>query len=115
MDTIANKAAQKVAALIGGATAQPAQFDASSYLRQCTPVLAAMERSTEQTAAAVKAAEAEQSSADTKRLETLLEAILALLRDIDPVTLDPESLRRYFIRVTNRNTQANGGRCELKV
>ena len=41
----------------------------------------------------------------------LLRQILAYLMDIDPVSLDPESIRKYFIRETNKNTKA--GRPEL--
>lgn len=36
----------------------------------------------------------------------LLRKILAYLMDIDPVTLDPESIRQYFIKETNKNTKA---------
>lgn len=41
----------------------------------------------------------------------LLRQILAFIKDKDPVALDPESIRKYFIKETNKNTKA--GRPEL--
>lgn len=41
----------------------------------------------------------------------LLRQILAYIKDKDPVALDPESIRKYFIKETNKNTKA--GRPEL--
>lgn len=52
------------------------------------------------------------SGGDTGRLEALLRAILDALQGMDLVRIDPESLRRYFIQQTNRNTKATGN-CEL--
>ena len=52
------------------------------------------------------------SGGDTGRLEALLRAILEALQGMDLVRIDPESLRRYFIQQTNRNTKATGN-CEL--
>lgn len=42
----------------------------------------------------------------------LLKEILKILKSIKPVALDEESLRKYFIEKTNRETHANGV-CEL--
>ena len=42
----------------------------------------------------------------------LLKAILTYLEDHDLVEIDPESIRKYMIKVTNQRTKATG-RCEL--
>lgn len=42
----------------------------------------------------------------------LLEKIILLLQTLDIVKIDEESLRKYFIKTTNKNTQATG-KCEL--
>ncbi|MGM9649493.1 MAG: hypothetical protein ACI3XY_05940, partial [Butyricicoccaceae bacterium] len=47
------------------------------------------------------------------RVYELLAEILALLKSLNLVAIDPESLRKYFISKTNQNTKASGGRCEL--
>lgn len=112
--------AQKLESMISSAVQNSAvasslNASAQEYQRQGSPSLAAMSRSSELATAASRGSDETETSANVERLEELLEAILALLKDLDPVKLDPESLRKYFIRVTNRNTQANGGRCELMV
>lgn len=48
------------------------------------------------------------------RVVQLLEEILVLLRTMDIVALDPESLRKYFVKKTNQNTKSTG-KCELLV
>lgn len=91
------------------------------YVRANTPQLAVIgdnrhqgeivapeDKLQEMAMAAAKAA----SGGDTGRLEALLRAILEALQGMDLVRIDPESLRRYFIQQTNRNTKATGN-CEL--
>lgn len=62
-----------------------------------------------------KAALAAGGGGNSQRLEALLMEILLLLKTLPVYQLDEESLRQYFIRKTNANTRANGGRCELTV
>lgn len=114
--------AQKLESMIRSAVqnstvASSLSTSAQEYQRLGTPALAATSRSSDQAYTSARASEKEKTepAVDLERLEELLEAILTLLKGLDPVALDPESLRKYFIRVTNRNTQANGGRCELRV
>lgn len=56
----------------------------------------------------------ENSDRDYRVIELLLQ-IIKLLETLDIVTIDPEALRKWFIKKTNANTRANGGRCELEV
>lgn len=58
---------------------------------------------------AVRTAGANRNNDDLVRI---LKQILAYLIDLDVVRLDQESLRKYFISQTNKNTKSNGV-CEL--
>lgn len=48
----------------------------------------------------------------TPEMVSLLKRIIAILENLDIVKIDEESLRKYFIKVTNKNTKATG-ECEL--
>ena len=57
---------------------------------------------------ALKAAALAAGGANDAELLTVLKQILAFLQNTPIVALDPESLRKYFIRKTNQNTKATG-------
>lgn len=50
-------------------------------------------------------AAAEMSGGDTAKL---LKELIELLKDLPIVELDPEAIRKYFIKKTNQNTRAKG-------
>jgi hypothetical protein len=114
--------AEKLKNMIAGAvqnavTSSQATVDLGDYVQRNTPRLAAVS-SSEPEAEAQRLRQMvnqAQSTQDLSKLEALLEEILVLLKKMDIVSIDPEALRKYFIRKTNANTQASGGRCELKV
>ena len=54
---------------------------------------------------AMAKAAAEMSGGDT---EKLLKELIDLIKDLPIVTLDPETLRKYFIEKTNQNTKSRG-------
>lgn len=51
---------------------------------------------------------AKMSGGTSPEIMQLLREILELLKGIDPVTIDEEALRKYFIKKTNQNTKATG-------
>lgn len=51
---------------------------------------------------------AQMSGPSSEEIIQLLKEILALLKKIKPVEIDEESLRKYFIEKTNKNTKATG-------
>lgn len=55
---------------------------------------------------------AEMSGAGSAEILILLKEILEFLKRINPVDIDEEALRKYFIVKTNRNTKSSG-KCEL--
>lgn len=55
---------------------------------------------------------AQMSGPGSEEIIQLLKEILALLKKIKPVEIDEESLRKYFIEKTNKNTRSTG-KCEL--
>lgn len=55
---------------------------------------------------------AEMSGAGNAEVSVLLKEILEFLKRINPVDIDEEALRKYFITKTNHNTKSNG-KCEL--
>lgn len=57
---------------------------------------------------ALKAAALAAGGANDAELLAVLKQILAFLQNTPIVALDPESLRKYFIRKTNQNTKATG-------
>lgn len=57
---------------------------------------------------ALKAAALAAGGANDAELLAVLKQILAFLQNMPIVALDPESLRKYFIRKTNQNTKATG-------
>lgn len=57
---------------------------------------------------AVKAASLAAGSGNSAELLTVLKQILAYLQNTPIVALDPEALRKYFIKKTNQNTKATG-------
>ena len=57
---------------------------------------------------ALKAAALAAGGANDTELLAVLKQILAFLQNTPIVALDPESLRKYFIRKTNQNTKATG-------
>lgn len=57
---------------------------------------------------AVKAASLAAGSGNSAELLTVLKQILAYLQSTPIVALDPEALRKYFIKKTNQNTKATG-------
>lgn len=57
---------------------------------------------------ALKAAALAVGGANDAELLAVLKQILAFLQNTPIVALDPESLRKYFIRKTNQNTKATG-------
>lgn len=59
-------------------------------------------------AMAVKAASLAAGSGNSAELLTVLKQILAYLQNTPIVALDPEALRKYFIKKTNQNTKATG-------
>jgi hypothetical protein len=61
---------------------------------------------------ATAAAKAAAETGNSERILELLLEIIELLKDMDPVVIDEESLRKYFIKKTNQNTKSNG-KCEL--
>lgn len=56
----------------------------------------------------------EAAAGGNREVIALLQAIFTYLQNIDPVELDPETIRKYFIRKTNQNTRATG-QCEIVV
>lgn len=111
--------AQKLRSMIGNAVQQAAassrvSVDLSDYARRNTPRLAAIASSEPAEERRLRQlASSAQGTNDSAKLETLLNEILALLKAMDIVALDPDALRKWFIKKTNANTKANGGRCEL--
>ena len=57
---------------------------------------------------AVKAASLAAGSGNSTELLAVLKQILAYLQNTPIVALDPEALRKYFIKKTNQNTKATG-------
>lgn len=57
---------------------------------------------------AVKAASLAAGSGNNAELLAVLKQILAYLQNTPIVALDPETLRKYFIKKTNQNTKATG-------
>ncbi|MGN0299234.1 MAG: hypothetical protein ACI4C1_08665, partial [Lachnospiraceae bacterium] len=57
---------------------------------------------------------AAMGGSDNTEVIELLKMILAYLEKHDLVEIDPEALRRYFVKQTNRNTKATGV-CEILV
>lgn len=57
---------------------------------------------------AVKAASLAAGSGNSAELLIVLKQILAYLQSTPIVALDPEALRKYFIKKTNQNTKATG-------
>lgn len=57
---------------------------------------------------AVKAASLAAGSGNNAELLAVLKQILAYLQNTPIVALDPEALRKYFIKKTNQNTKATG-------
>lgn len=112
--------AEKLKSMIGTAVqsaiaASRVSVDLSGYVQRNTPRLAAISSSEPAEERRLRQmVSAAQGTQDLDRLEALLKEILVLLKTLDIVSVDPESLRKYFIRKTNANTNANGGRCELK-
>ncbi|MCC8075715.1 MAG: hypothetical protein LIO95_07245 [Clostridiales bacterium] len=87
--------------------------DLSGLAARNTPRLAAVTSDSQAKEQQLQANSLAQSAQDLEAVETLLKEILAFLQSADLVRLDPESLRKYFIKKTNNNTRANGGKCEL--
>lgn len=105
-------------ALVNAISKSRTTIDASGFARQITPELRSASADTASTdVARIIAETARQTAAGAQtdpRVIALLEAILQLLETLDLVQLDPESVRKYFIRKTNQNTKATG-KCELLV
>lgn len=53
-------------------------------------------------------AAAELSGGDSAKTEKLLQELIDLIKDLPVVELDPEAIRKYFIKKTNQNTKATG-------
>lgn len=53
-------------------------------------------------------AAAELSGGDSAKTEKLLQELIDLIKDLPIVELDPEAIRKYFIKKTNQNTKATG-------
>ena len=53
-------------------------------------------------------AAAELSGGDSAKTEKLLQELIELIKNLPVVELDPEAIRKYFIRKTNQNTKATG-------
>ncbi|MCD8050579.1 MAG: hypothetical protein LUE89_02730 [Clostridiales bacterium] len=87
--------------------------DLSGLAARNTPRLAAVTSDSQAKEQQLQADSLAQSAQDLEAVETLLKEILTFLQSVDLVRLDPESLRKYFIKKTNNNTRANGGKCEL--
>lgn len=51
---------------------------------------------------------AEMSAGNSAKVEKLLQELIDLIKDLPIVELDPEVLRKYFIKKTNQNTRATG-------
>lgn len=51
---------------------------------------------------------AEMSGGNSAKVEKLLQELIDLIKDLPIVELDPEVLRKYFIKKTNQNTRATG-------
>lgn len=51
-------------------------------------------------------AAAELSGGDSAKTEKLLQELIELIKNLPVVELDPEAIRKYFIRKTNQNTKA---------
>ena len=51
---------------------------------------------------------AQMAGGTSPEMLQLLREILEFLKSIDPVTIDEEALRKYFIKKTNQNTKATG-------
>ena len=51
---------------------------------------------------------AELSGGDSAKTEKLLQELIDLIKDLPIVELDPEAIRKYFIKKTNQNTKATG-------
>ncbi|WP_270427637.1 phage tail protein [Blautia massiliensis (ex Durand et al. 2017)] len=51
---------------------------------------------------------AELSGGDPGKTEKLLQELIDLIKDLPIVELDPEAIRKYFIKKTNQNTKATG-------
>ncbi|MCC8064448.1 MAG: hypothetical protein LIO78_08275 [Clostridiales bacterium] len=99
------------AAVQGGLSG--AATDLSGLVERSTPRLAAVTSDAQAREEQRQADSLAQNAQDLEALEALLREILAFLQSADLVRLDPESLRKYFIKKTNNNTVANGGKCEL--
>lgn len=53
-------------------------------------------------------AAAELSGGDSVKIEKLLQELIDLIKNLPIVELDPEAIRKYFIKKTNQNTKATG-------
>lgn len=53
-------------------------------------------------------AAAELSGGDSAKTEKLLQELIELIKNLPVVELDPEAIRKYFIKKTNQNTKATG-------
>ena len=51
---------------------------------------------------------AKMSGGDSEKTEKLLQELIELIKDLPIVELDPEAIRKYFIKKTNQNTKATG-------
>lgn len=53
-------------------------------------------------------AAAELSGGDSEKTEKLIQELIDLIKNLPIVELDPEAIRKYFIKKTNQNTKATG-------
>ena len=53
-------------------------------------------------------AAAELSGGDSAKTEKLLQELIELIKNLPVVELNPEAIRKYFIKKTNQNTKATG-------